>query len=69
MSGQGARIDCSDLTVNQVDLIQMDNYPTDSCAIDPTAFLFICRIMLNFLRSAITKNMDSFYTKIYVVFM
>ena len=26
------------LTMTQVDLIQMDDYPTDSCAISPTAF-------------------------------
>ena len=24
----------------QVDLIQMDDYPADSCAINPTAFLY-----------------------------
>ena len=28
-----------DLTTIQVDLIQMDDYPDDSCAISPTAFL------------------------------
>ena len=29
-----------DLTTIQVDLIQMDDYLADSCAISPTAFLF-----------------------------
>ena len=27
-------------TMKQVDLTQMDNYPADSCAISPMAFLF-----------------------------
>ena len=39
-SCQGARIDGSDLTMIQVDLIEMDDYPADSYAISPTAFLF-----------------------------
>ena len=39
-SGQGAKIDCSNLTMIQVDIIQMDDYPTDSCAISPMDFLF-----------------------------
>ena len=43
LSGQGARMDGSDFTF-QVDLIpavdQIDGYPTDSCAISPTAFLY-----------------------------
>ena len=39
MSGQGAKIDCSNLAMIQVDIIQMDDYPTDSCAISPMAFL------------------------------
>ena len=30
----------SDLTMIQVNLIQMDGYPVDSCAISPPAFLF-----------------------------
>ena len=38
-SGQGAKIDCSNLTMIQVDIIQMDDYPADSCAISPTALL------------------------------
>ena len=40
--GQGrcSRTDGEDLTMIQVDLIQMDDYPADSCAINPTAFLF-----------------------------
>ena len=38
-SGQGTKIDCSNLTMIQVDIIQMDDYPADSCAISPTAFL------------------------------
>ena len=38
-SGQGAKMDCSNLTMIQVDIIQMDDYPTDSCAISPMAFL------------------------------
>ena len=38
-SGQGARMDGSDLTMIQMDLIQMDDYPADSYAISPTAFL------------------------------
>ena len=29
-----------DLTTIQVDLIQMDYYPADGCAINPAAFLF-----------------------------
>ena len=39
MLGGGGQ--CSDLTMIQVDLIQMDDQPADSCAINPTAFLFI----------------------------
>ena len=39
-SGQGARMDDSGLTIFQVDLIQVDDYPADSCAISPMAFLF-----------------------------
>ena len=38
-AGQGAKIDCSNLTMIQVDIIQMDDYPAESCAISPTAFL------------------------------
>ena len=35
-------------TTIQVDLIQMDDYPADSCAIRPTAFLLISlRICIN----------------------
>ena len=40
-SGKGAKIDCSNLTMIQVDIIQMDNYPADSCAVNPMAFLLI----------------------------
>ena len=32
-------MDGSDLTMIQVDLTQMDDYPADSCAISPTTFL------------------------------
>ena len=32
-------MDGLDLTVIQMDLIQMDDYPTDSCGVSPTAFL------------------------------
>ena len=32
-------IDCPNLTMIQVDFIQMDDYPADSCAINPAAFL------------------------------
>ena len=32
------------LTTIQVDLIQMDDYPADSCAISPTALLFFLQI-------------------------
>ena len=42
---KGAKIDCSNLTMIQVDIIQMDDYPTDSCAISPTAFLLFNRLM------------------------
>ena len=37
--GQGAKIDCSNLTMIQVDIIQLDDYLADSCVISPTAFL------------------------------
>ena len=33
-------MDDSDLTVIQLDLIHMDDYPADSCAISRTALLF-----------------------------
>ena len=33
-------VDGQDFTIIQVDLIQMDDCPDDSCAISPTAFLF-----------------------------
>ena len=32
-------MDVSDFTMIQVDLIQTDDYPSDSCAISPAAFL------------------------------
>ena len=38
-SGQGAKIECSNFTMIQVDIIQMDDYPTNSCAISPATFL------------------------------
>ena len=53
-SRQGAKMDDSDLTIIQVDLIQMDDYPADNCAVRSAAFLFknnfadltnICRFM------------------------
>ena len=31
----------------QVDLIQMDDYPADSCAMSPTAFLLTVQIRLH----------------------
>ena len=40
-SGEGAQMDCSDLTVTQVDLIQMDDYLAGRCAISPTASLLL----------------------------
>ena len=40
-SGQVARMNDSDLTINQVDLIQKDDFPADSCALSHTAFLFL----------------------------
>ena len=40
-SSQGPKIDCSNLTMIQVNIIQMDDYPADSCAISPTAFLLL----------------------------
>ena len=43
-SGQGAKINCSNLTMIQVDIIQMDDYPADSCAISPTAFLLCVQV-------------------------
>ena len=35
--GQGARMAGSDLTMIQVDLIQMYDYPADCCVVSPTA--------------------------------
>ena len=34
------QVDCQDFTTIQVDLIQMDEYLVDSCAISPIGFLF-----------------------------
>ena len=54
MSGQGARMDDSDLTMTHVNLIQMYDYPADSCAISPAAFLFVklshCDYMITFCK-------------------
>ena len=46
-SGQVANMDGSDLTMIQVDLIQTDDYLADSCAINPTAFLFKHKLKLS----------------------
>ena len=40
-------MDGQDLTMIQVDLIQMDDYPVGSCAINPTAFLLYFRSKRN----------------------
>ena len=40
-------MDGQDLTMIQLDLIQMDDYPVGSCAINPTAFLLYFRSKRN----------------------
>ena len=37
-SDQGTKMGDSDLTISQVDLIQTNDCPADSCAVSPTAF-------------------------------
>ena len=43
-SGQGARMDGSDLTMIQVDLIH-NVYPADNSAINPSAFLLVFKFV------------------------
>ena len=56
-----------DLTMIQVDLIQMDDYPADGCTISPTAFLlndlFMCNIECCYWWSMRENSWGSCHTK------
>ena len=46
--------DVSDFTTIQVDLIQMNDYLADSCAISPMAFLFVY-IVIEYIQKSVTE--------------